>query len=109
VKRIVLIGSMQPRYRDLMEQARRHFGAPGVRCIAPYDTITPADLIPARGSRPNAIVNTALGHWHTVVERADEVVVVRKPDGTVGDGTDAELRHARAIGKKISWAPPPAS
>jgi enhancing lycopene biosynthesis protein 2 len=104
-KLTVLIGSMCCRYRDLMERARVNFTAPGIRCIAPYDEINLGDLIvrPAGFGTANALVNAERGHWHCVVEHAAEVVVVCKPDGSIGAGTVAELKLAMDRGKTILW------
>jgi hypothetical protein len=54
--------------------------------------------------RPNLPVNTDPGFWHWAVDQGDEVVVVCKPDGSLGAGTVDELRYAVGIGKPVRWA-----
>ncbi len=38
--------------------------------------------------------------WRRWIDRCDEVVVVRKPDGTLGASTRAELAYAVATGRR---------
>jgi hypothetical protein len=40
------------------------------------------------------------------IDRADEVIAVRKPDGSVGESTAAEVEYALSRGKPVRWWPP---
>jgi nucleoside 2-deoxyribosyltransferase len=40
------------------------------------------------------------------IDRADEVIAVRKPDGSVGESTTAEVEYALSRGKPVRWWPP---
>ena len=105
MKLIVLIGSMQWHNRYLMERARHNFTEPGAHVIAPCDEVCTSDLVstPPGRSPSNPLVNEEKSHWRCVVDRADEVVVVCKPDGSLGAGTVDELRNAMGSGKTILW------
>lgn len=85
MKRIAMIGSLQ--HPELFERARRELGQ-DAECFIP--TYGPT--------------NAQKGYWHWAVDRADEVIVVRKPDGSIGAGTADELMHAVGIRKPIVWA-----
>lgn len=105
MKKIVLIGSM--RYPELFTLARAAYVQDGDVCIVPTDDdIDLRQLNPAWAGRPrpNAPVNEEKGHWSWAVDQADEVIVVRRPDGTLGSGTVDELAHAVSAGKPIIWA-----
>jgi hypothetical protein len=81
---------MQPRYQYLLDRAEAQFG----QCAICWTPTRP----------PLGLVNAELGHWHCAVDWADEVVVVPKPDGSLGAGTVAELRQAVGTGKPVIWA-----
>jgi hypothetical protein len=86
-KRIVLIGSM--RYPRKLGQAI-------------VEHVQDGDLF--RVPMPESPTNAMIGDWHHWIDWADEVVVVPKPDGSLGAGTLAELRHATGTRKPIIWA-----
>jgi hypothetical protein len=43
------------------------------------------------------------------IDRADEVIAVRKPDGSVGESTASEVEYALSLGKPVRWWPPEAT
>jgi len=45
--------------------------------------------------------------WLTAIERADLVLVLRKPDGSIGAQTTAEVAHALAWDVPVHWLKPP--
>jgi hypothetical protein len=42
------------------------------------------------------------------IDRADEVIAVRKSDGSMGESTTAEVEYALSLGKPVRWWPPEA-
>lgn len=73
--KIVMIGSMQ--HPELFERARLAY--PGDEVHWPVE---------------NDPTNELIGDWHSHVDSADVLCVVRKSDGSLGRGTVDELKHA---------------
>lgn len=43
--------------------------------------------------------------WRRLIDRADRVVAVTKPDGTIGEAVASEVAYARSIGRPVGWHP----
>jgi hypothetical protein len=43
--------------------------------------------------------------WRRWIDCADEVLAVRKPDGSIGDAVTAEVAYAREVGCPVRWWP----
>ena len=54
-------------------------------------------------SRPRDLLKIEKGYLHCAINCADKVIIVRKPDGTIGAGTADELMHAVGTWKPITW------
>jgi hypothetical protein len=63
-------------------------------------------FVPRRDTLPPAENDREHRLW---IDRADEVLAVRKPDGTVGESTAAEVKYALERGKPVRWWPLEAS
>ena len=84
MSKIALIGSLY--YPRLMGQAI-------------VNNVQDGDLY--RVPMPDSPTNAMIGDWHHWIGWADEVVVVSKPDVSLGAGTVAELKEATR--PRIGW------
>lgn len=86
VTRVVVCGSLD--YPELIEKAVTVVQAAGGELIA----------YPAADGLSE---HEAAELWRRHIDAADEVVIVTKPDGTLGASTVLELGHAIAAGKRV--------
>lgn len=85
--RVVICGSLA--HPDRLQQAAQHYQDAG------YDV-----LVPQRDDRPAEVLDAI---WRREIPNADLVVVVRKPDGSLGAATVGELIVADAFAVPVMW------
>ena len=91
--RVVVCGSLsQQADLDGVAAVYQHYG---------HDVLSPQP-----SDRPRTELDA---EWLQAIERADLVVVVRKPDGSIGAQTTAEVIHALAWDVPVHWLMPSAT
>lgn len=89
---ITLCGSVS--HPDLIREAAREITLQGHAVFAPEPMLRP--VAPEEAS--------VLTRVHLAkIRRADAVVAIRKPDGTVGDAVASEVAYAEGLGKKVTY------
>lgn len=89
---VTLCGSVS--YPELLRAAARYYALAGHQVLAPDPM--------GREVTPEEMADLTEAH-HAKIRRADLVVIVPKPDESIGESVQAEAAYAKQIGKDVTY------